>query len=121
MMRSKTLIAVAAASLLAAPLALAQYGSSGTGPAQMDKRSADERTPPKSDQDKSASGSVRGGASVSASEFRRMDKNKDGYLSKDEVEGNASLSSSFDQLDADHDGKLARSEVRGSASSGKRG
>jgi hypothetical protein len=58
MIRSKTLIAAAVAGLLAAPVAFAQYSSGGTGPTQMDKRSADEQTPPKSDQDKGASGSV---------------------------------------------------------------
>jgi hypothetical protein len=58
MIRTKTLIAAAVAGLLAAPMALAQYSSGGTGPTQMDKRSADEQTPPKSDQEKSASGSV---------------------------------------------------------------
>jgi EF hand len=151
-MRSKTLIAIAVAGLLAAPLALAQSGSSSTttpqgstGPAGMDKRSSDDQTPPKADREKSASGSAtsrsgsastRGGAdtsasssgisgsagaSVSASEFRKMDKNKDGFLSKDEVEGNASLSSSFDQMDKNHDGKLARSEVSGSASASASG
>jgi hypothetical protein len=71
MIGSKTLIAVAVAGLLAAPLALAQSTSStgpGAGPANMDKRSADEQTPPKSDQEKSATGKARNRADASASD-----------------------------------------------------
>jgi hypothetical protein len=40
-----------------------------------------------------------------------MDKNKDGFLSKDEVQGNSDLSARFDQLDANHDGKLSQAEM----------
>jgi len=73
MIRTKTFIAVAVAGLLAAPVALAQYSSTGpgTGPANMDKRSADEQTPPKSDQEKSASGKARNRADSSASSTDR--------------------------------------------------
>ena len=58
-MQAKTLIAVAVASLLAGPLALAQTTSGGTGPTG-DQRSADDRTPPKADQEKSVTGRSTG-------------------------------------------------------------
>jgi Ni/Co efflux regulator RcnB len=54
-MQAKTLIAVGVAALLAGPLALAQTTSGGTGPAG-DQRNADDRTPTKADEEKSATG-----------------------------------------------------------------
>jgi hypothetical protein len=136
-MHSKTLIAIAVAGLLTAPLALAQYdrdksvssaapGSASTssnanvtGKANEDKGSpgtdrsaagASDRTLP------GGSASATTSTTISASEFRQMDKNHDGFLSKDEVQGNSSLSANFDSLDKNHDGKLAQAEVTGSAS-----
>jgi hypothetical protein len=71
MIRTKTCIALAVAGLLAAPLTYAQYSSSGTGPAQMDKRSADDQTPTKEDQEKSATGKARNRADASVSGTER--------------------------------------------------
>jgi EF hand domain-containing protein len=129
-MRRKTLIAIAVAGLLAAPLALAQYGSSGsTGsgtstPNVYGKSNEDRSAPPggTAGGDTSAStdsGMSSGRATISAREFRRLDKNQDGSLSKDEASGDSKLSSDFDQLDADHDGKLTMAEATGSSGSGR--
>lgn len=42
--------------------------------------------------------------------FNRLDKNKDGFISRDEVGKRSALAKRFDKLDADHDGKLSRAE-----------
>jgi EF hand domain-containing protein len=137
-MQRKTLIAVAVAGLLAAPLALAQYdkdrsvsspapgsASSSSSSNVTGKANEEKGSPSASASSSTGNSSIRGdtstgmtgmGAQISSSEFRKMDKNHDGYLSKDEVKDNSSLSSSFDQLDKNHDGKLARSEVTSGAS-----
>ena len=102
-MRSQTLIAAAVAGLVAAPIASAQYGSSNAPGA--------------------TSGSPSGSSqpSMSMRDFQRMDKDKDGFLSKDEVRGNANLSAQFDRLDANRDGKLSQSELNVSTASTTRG
>ncbi|HYD57468.1 MAG TPA: hypothetical protein VEB41_11220 [Burkholderiales bacterium] len=42
--------------------------------------------------------------------FARMDKNKDGYISKTEGTGNKELSGNFAKWDMNNDGKLNRAE-----------
>jgi EF hand domain-containing protein len=124
-MRSQILIAAAVAGLAAAPIALAQYGSPSTpgapGSSGMDK------PPPGTSSRGSTAGSTAGAtsgspsgspqASLSMRDFQSLDKNKDGFLSKDEVRGNANLSSQFDRLDANRDGKLSQSELNVSTAS----
>jgi hypothetical protein len=42
--------------------------------------------------------------------FAKLDKNKDGYISKAEAKGEAELASSFDKWDMNNDGKINRAE-----------
>ncbi|HEY6864500.1 MAG TPA: EF-hand domain-containing protein, partial [Burkholderiales bacterium] len=121
-MLTRTIIAAALAGAFAVPLAVhaADYGtrSSSTpsastrGGAQADGSNTSQsdiaNTPGKPGSSSPSSGEHAG---VSASEFSRLDKNHDGYLSKDEVKLHPVLRSRFASLDKDHDGKLSQSEV----------
>jgi hypothetical protein len=42
----------------------------------------------------------------------KLDANKDGQLSRDEVKGHARLEKAFDQIDANGDGALSRDELK---------
>lgn len=42
--------------------------------------------------------------------FAKLDKNKDGYISKAEGKGQAELSANFDKWDMNNDGKINRAE-----------
>src|SRR6266545_434358 len=42
--------------------------------------------------------------------FAKLDKNKDGYISKAEARGEAELSKNFDKWDLNNDGKINRAE-----------
>jgi hypothetical protein len=53
--------------------------------------------------------------------FERLDKNSDGYVSREEAKGNKSLESSFKGLDKNNDGKLSRSELDASSAVGSGG
>jgi Ca2+-binding EF-hand superfamily protein len=44
------------------------------------------------------------------STFAKLDKNKDGYISKAEAKVDAALTKDFDKFDLNHDGKLNRAE-----------
>jgi hypothetical protein len=128
-MRTKSLIAVAIASALAMPMALAQSGpatnapgTTGTTGGPGDPGSSNVGPGPRSPSANAgvdATASTRGSpasanASVSASQFQKLDKNKDGFLSKDEVSETSDLSARFDQLDANGDGKLSQAELSAS-------
>ena len=89
-MQRKPLIAVAAAALFALPLA----AMAGTDKATASKSSS------------SATAGNDGGAEAM---FKSMDKNNDGFISKDEA-ANTPHAANFDQLDKDKDGKLSRAE-----------
>ncbi len=89
-MKPGKLIAVAIATLCAAPLAVyaAGNGSSSSGGTSATGKSSDN------------------GAEAM---FEALDKNKDGYLSRAEVKGTPH-DKEFDTLDKNHDGKLSRAE-----------
>ena len=42
--------------------------------------------------------------------FAKLDKNKDGYISKAEAKGDTELSKNFDKWDLNNDGKINRAE-----------
>jgi hypothetical protein len=102
-MKHKLIVLTIAAAL---PLsALAQTGSP-TSPGG---------SPSKSPMNAGASGGVKGAASIGP-----LDTNKDGYISREEAKASASISTRFSELDKDGDGKLSAQELNGasSASSG---
>ncbi len=49
------------------------------------------------------------------STFAKLDKNKDGYISKAEAKADPKLSKDFDSFDLNHDGKLNRAEYLAAA------
>jgi len=51
-------------------------------------------------------------ASVSAALFDRLDKNKDGFVTRDEARDATELQGRFAELDTDNDGKISRAEMR---------
>lgn len=50
------------------------------------------------------------GTTQAPADFKRLDKDKDGMLSKDEAKADKKLTAQYDKLDADHDGKLTLTE-----------
>ena len=50
-----------------------------------------------------------------------LDKNGDGYLSRDEVSGHPRLAESFERIDANKDGLLSTDELRAARGSGHHG
>jgi hypothetical protein len=64
------------------------------------------------DKDKSAAGNV---TRSDDSGFAKMDKNKDGYISKAEAKGNPAFSKDFAKRDMNNDGKLNRAEYLAAA------
>ena len=89
----KIMMALAAAGALAAP-----FGAS----AQTDMKKAPAKT---ADEVKAAPG-----ASVNLTGFDRLDRNRDGYVSRDEAKDAAELNTRFTELDANNDGKLSHDE-----------
>ena len=54
--------------------------------------------------------------SQGASDFKKLDANADGYISKDEAVADAALTSDFTKRDVDGDGKLSESEFAANGS-----
>lgn len=46
-------------------------------------------------------------------QFKRLDKDKDGLISKSEAKRNKDLNARFDDVDSDHDGKVSLTEFQG--------
>ena len=73
------------------------------------------RTPPGSpaspgsiDQRAGVTGKTTSGSAL----FDRLDKNKDGFVTRDEARDATELQGRFAELDQDNDGKISRSEMR---------
>jgi hypothetical protein len=113
-MKLKTLIAVAVASAFPC-LALAQ---AATSQPQEGRTPPGTRASPGSIEDQSAKGAPGTGTSAtgrttgSAALFDRLDKNQDGFISRDEARDATELQGRFAELDKDNDGKISRSEIR---------
>ena len=101
----KTLMAIAVAGAFALPVAaLASAGSDNIVVAQAGGTGgADAAT--SSQQAGSATG-----ASGTRMGFDRLDKNRDGFISRDEAKDAAELNTRFSELDKNNDGKLSREE-----------
>jgi hypothetical protein len=105
-MRLKTLLALSVAAAFAAPLAV--YG-------QGDKPKSEAGATPSASQGASGASGTTGSAGAGASKsgaqamFENMDKNKDGFVSKEEAAGTPH-EKDFATLDKDSDGKLSPEE-----------
>lgn len=101
-MKLKTLTAIAVAAAFAAPFAVqASVGTDNIVVAQAGGAGADTGRRPDA-----AVGTTAG------SLLERLDKNKDGQVTRDEAEGEARLTGRFVELDTNNDGKLSRSELQ---------
>ena len=98
-MELKKVIVLAIAAAFAGPVA-AQSGSGTVQPKDSNPAAAP----------KAFGGGVdRSGGGASAGGFASMDRNNDGYISRDEAR-DAAWSNRFTELDKDNDGRLSRSE-----------
>lgn len=55
---------------------------------------------------------MRRTAQAADERFEELDRNRDGFLSRDEANDAAELDTRFSELDANNDGKLSRDEYR---------
>jgi hypothetical protein len=94
-MNPKKLMVLAVAAAFAAPV-LGQQAGSASQPRE-------SKAPVAEGKDRSAAGATAGG-------FAAMDRNQDGYLSRDEAR-DAEWNNRFSELDKDNDGRLSRSEM----------
>lgn len=118
-MRFKTLIAVAVAGAFTVPFAaLAQGGGSGgsggggggTGGTTTSPSATHPQGNPSAGTPPGAQGAGTGMTGEGNASWSKMDGNKDGYLSRDELTGDTAMSSHFSALDKDNDGRLSREE-----------
>ena len=122
----KTLMAVAVAGVFALPvtasagndnLLIAQAGGGSGGGADapdMANRQPGTMTQPGTmESDKNAGASQRSARSSTGStaeRFDRLDRNGDGFISRDEAKDAPELQTRFSELDTNNDGKLSREE-----------
>jgi hypothetical protein len=101
-MQSRICTAIALAVAMAMPI-----GALAASTAPPPNTSPTGSPPDKSD--RSAPADTADAKSVPS--FKQLDKNKDGFVSRDEAQKSSSLSARFDELDLDRDGKLSQSEL----------
>ena len=129
----KTLIAAAVASLFAGSLAaqasaandnpvIAQAGGGGSGSGGADGPDMANRQPGSMSSQPGAMSSDKASATGASSgdRFDRLDRNHDGYISRDEAKDASELDTRFSELDRDNDDKLSREEYN-ALGSGARG
>jgi hypothetical protein len=102
-MKPNTLITAAMAALLVVPLSALAQGASGIQPPSAGKAAGE-----KAGGSPGTAGSSRSDGGAEAM-FKSLDKNGDGYISKDEAKGTPH-EKDFARLDKNGDGKLSREE-----------
>lgn len=99
-MNRKILIAAAVASAFAVPFTASAADNDTT------------RAAPASKSEKAHGSSASGRSTGSAALFDRLDKNQDGFVTRDEARDATELQGRFAEADKDNDGKISRSEMR---------
>ena len=115
-MKRNTLITMAVAGLCAAPFAAqSSVDSDKIQVAQsVTSQPQEGRTPPGSPASPGSidQRSVTGRSSDSAALFERLDRNKDGFVTREEARDAAELQGRFAELDVNNDGKISREEMQ---------
>jgi len=96
------------ATLVAAAFAIPLSVTANTGKTSTDK-SATAQTSPSASMDAGNATTTASNDGGAEAMFKAMDKNNDGFISKDEAKGSPH-EAEFDKLDTNHDGKLSRAE-----------
>jgi len=123
-MKFKTLMAVAVAGAFAVPLAALAQGAGGTttAPSADHPQGNPPYTAPAGSQDSGAvtpgsraksptsRSAGAGGTSGSSASWDKLDKNKDGYLSREELKNDNAMSGRFSEMDKDNDGRISKDE-----------
>jgi hypothetical protein len=115
---TRTLMAIAAAAFFAVPLIAASAGSDrivvagADGPDMANRQPGTASSQPGTmSSEKSERSSTQSASGRSAdSRFDQLDRNGDGYVSRDEANDAAELHTRFTELDKNNDGKLSREE-----------
>jgi hypothetical protein len=112
-MRFKTLIAVAVAGAFSVPFAALAQGTGGstTAPSATHPQGNPPASAPAGSQTSGTGATGEGNAS-----WTKLDKNKDGYLSREELKGDNALSSRFTEMDKDNDGRISKEEFNAASS-----
>ena len=117
-MNLKTLIAVAVAGAFAAPFAALAQGGAGAATSQPQTGRTPPGAPasPGSIEQRAGETSGRtssGATAASGALFSRLDRNNDGFVSRDEAKDATELQGRFTELDRNNDGKISAEEMRG--------
>ena len=133
-MKMKTLIAVAIAGAFAVPfaaqasadgdrmiLAQASGAPGGAAGAPGGAAGAPGGAATGSSGSQGSAGAPGTGPGVPPTDMTQLDKNNDGYVSREEASGESALDSRFSELDKDSDGRISRSEWDAMPSSGATG
>jgi hypothetical protein len=110
-MKLKTLIAVAVAGAFAAPCAVLAQGGATSQP-QTGRTPPGQAASPGSI-DQRAGTAPSGKTSSGSAVFKRLDRNTDGFVSRDEAKDATELQGRFAELDKNNDGKISEAEMRG--------
>jgi hypothetical protein len=117
-MKFRTLLAIAVAAAFAGTFGALAQGTGGT--TSLPGTSEQGNPPagaPAGDQTEPGGGASSGSSRIPPDTFDQLDKDHDGFLSREEAAG-TNLASDFDELDTNRDGKLSPGEATSSAARG---
>lgn len=114
---TRTLMAIALAAFFGAPLVAASAGgdrivvAGADGPDMANRQPGTASSHPGAmSSEKSERSSTSSATGSSGDRFDELDRNHDGYVSRDEAKDAAELHTRFTELDKNNDGKLSREE-----------